>query len=83
MTRISDRHRAESTDIIGGMAWGAIKDWQRIDGRPRLTATVVYDAAAKYMDDIMFDADDLIDVGVKAVLASLGRSAAAIHLDEF
>ena len=81
-----ERKTAEFADIIAGAAWGAIKTWQRHEGRPQTSAETVREAADDHLRSVDgADYDDggaFVDAGISTVLAALNRSEAAIYLDE-
>lgn len=72
-------------DIISGIAWGAIKDWQRLEGRPKTTAAAVREATDDWLRsmhgaEVAGDMEDVVDTGVAAVLAALDLADAKNYL---
>lgn len=79
-----ERRTAEMLACIAGIAWGAVKTWQRIEGRPQMSADDVREAADDWlrtMDGQAAD-DSFVDAGAAAVLAALDRADAAIYINE-
>ena len=75
--------RTEMIDVISGIVWGAVKDWQRAaENRPQMTKAEIETIADDYLFEIKDARDcvDLIDAATIEVLARANRAAAAVYL---